>query len=401
MAGSHNDIPSSRPVTERVQKETSTYEDEINLMDYLSILWKRKYFILAGSVLPALVFGLVIFWWPRDYKVTYTYDMGLNEKDYKTLLDKFYSAENLDRVISKLEENGLHAYARKIAAATTNSLQRELVDFEVSPAFFETMETLKTADVKDIDEIQRAKGTLLAMAIRGRPRGDMPGISSTIRDNFEKIIPMYSVTQGLNNAIIGLKGNMADIEESRYTLELELERKKATLTKLKSLKPEDPGQIASDIILQFDNIGTSSAYLPLAYQIQAAESTLIELEERIEANEQRYKYYKSLLSLNERLFNEVKKKASPYYTIQQFHPFLANIVNDYKDEELIDYLKAYIKKIENTMSANIPIMEAPKVYPVPKGTVKKSAIVLAISLLTTIFAAFLLEAAEKSRVRAV
>lgn len=45
-------------------------------------------------------------------------------------------------------------------------------------------------------------------------------------------------------------------------------------------------------------------------------------------------------------------------------------------------------------------MDVPKLYPVPKGTVKKSAIVFAISLMIVIFSAFLSEGMEKSRVRA-
>ena len=36
------------------------YEDEINLMDYLLVLWKRKWFIFLASVLPALVVGLAM-----------------------------------------------------------------------------------------------------------------------------------------------------------------------------------------------------------------------------------------------------------------------------------------------------------------------------------------------------
>ena len=383
MAGSHNDIPNARA-------------DEINLVDYVRILSKRKCFIVLGSVLPALVFGLVIFLLPRNYKVTYTYDMGLNEKEYKTLLDKFYSGENLDRVVAKLEEKGLDTYARKITQATVDKLKTKLICFEVSPSFFETMETLKMEDVKEMDEIQRARGTLLAMIIRGRPQKDMAPISSVVRDNFEKIIPMYSVKQRLNNTIMGIKSDMAVIEGNRYTLELDLGKKRAILIKLRDLKPGESGQIASDIILQFGNVAGNSEFLPLAYQVQAVESTIIDLEENIKANEQKYEYYSRLLSLNQRLFDEVKKEESPYYTIQQYHPFLIKILNDYEDKELVDYLNAYIKKIENTMSANIPIMEVPKVYPVLKGTVKKSAIVLAIFIVVTTFAAFGLEAAEKS-----
>lgn len=63
----------------------------------------------------------------------------------------------------------------------------------------------------------------------------------------------------------------------------------------------------------------------------------------------------------------------------------------YKDQELLDYLKAYIKRIENKIANVIPLVEKPKVYPVAKGTVKKSAIVFAGALILSVFTAFLLE----------
>ena len=400
MSSSHEKNPDNKSATNFEQATTSTNEDEIMLIDYLKILWKHRLLILTGSILPALVAGLIFFYSPRDYSVTYTYEMGLNEKDYKTLLDKFYSLENLDRIISKLNENNIDAYAQMLNEASADKRLNKLVDFKVSPSFFGTMETLKPADIKNIKELQDAEGTLLTMAITGRPRKDMPNISSIIRNNLENIIPMYSEKQRLNTTIINLKNRMANIEENRYTSELELKMKKAILTKLKGLKPDESGKIDSDIILQFGNIDKNSAYLPLAYQIQATESTIIELEETIKNDEENYKYNKELLDLNEKLYNEITKKASPYYTIQQFHPFLVNIVNDYTDKELIDYLSAYIKKIENTMSENTPIIEEPNIYPVSKGTIRNSFIVFAISLMATIFAAFLLEAVKEGRVQA-
>lgn len=401
MAGSQKDIPNSQPVPTNAQKEANVYKDEINLIDYFTVLWKRKYIIILCSVLPALVVGLITFSRPRDYKMIYLYDIGLyersagiGEKDYKMLLDRFYSAENLDRLTFKLRENGLDKYAQKVAGAATDEALKKLVDFEVSPSYFEIA---STTDIQDLQEIQQVKGTLLAMTITGRPQKDMHRISSIMRDDFEKVIPIYTVKHELNKTIANFKADMANIEENRYGLELELERKKTTLAKLKNLEPKDLDKIPSDIVLQFNNVGGNSEYLPLAYQIQAADANIINLEESIRANQEMYDYYKGLLSLNEGLFNQVRNKTSPYYTIQEFRSFLANVVNDYQDKELIDYLNAYIKRIENIISANIPVMEKPKVYPVAKGTVKKSAIVLVIAFVLSVFAAFLLEGLRKSQ----
>lgn len=399
MEGSENDGSNKQATGNDVQKEANIYEDEINLIDYFLVLWKRKWLISLASVLPALVVGLVIFLWPRDCKISYTYNMELGEKAFKILEDTFYSAENLEKLVEKLQTNSFNKYAKKIAETKTVRDLKRFVSFEISPSYFEVIKSPEAKNFEELQKIQQVQGTLLVMAIMGNPQKDMHTISSIMRDDFEKVIPIYSVKEELTSSIETLKTNMAKIEEDRFAMGLDLERKKATLEKLKNLKSEGSGNTQSNIILQFNNVDASSAYLPLAHQIQAVDSQFINLEESIKANEERYNYYKGLLTVNERLFDEVESKMPLYYTIQEFHSFLDNIVNDYKDKELIDYLNGYIKKIENKMSNTVPLIEKPKLYPVAKGTVKKSAIAFAIAFMLSVFAAFLSEGLRQNKVR--
>jgi hypothetical protein len=352
-------------------------------------------------VLPALVVGLVIFLGPRDYKTTYLYDTNLSGDEYRKLLDGFYCEENLGKIVAGLKEKGLEKYAQQITEAQQIEDLKKLVNLEVLPSFFGSADSSGKTDIEALQKIQQVQGTLLVMAIVGKPQKDMYPIASVIRDDFEKVIPIYSVKNELTNSIEALKTNMAKIEEDRFGLGLELERKKATLGKLKNLKSGDSGNIQSNIVLQFNNVDASSSYLPLAHQIQAVDSQIINLEGSIRASEENYNYYKSLLTVNERLFDEVKSKMPLYYTIQEFHSFLANMVNDYKDKELIDYLSAYIKSIENKMANTAPLIEKPKIYPIAKGTAKESGIVFVVSLMIAVFAAFLSEGLKKDRTQAL
>ena len=52
MGSLQNGIPNSRPVPKDVQEKASSYEDEINLMDYFRVLWERKCFVLLHLILP-------------------------------------------------------------------------------------------------------------------------------------------------------------------------------------------------------------------------------------------------------------------------------------------------------------------------------------------------------------
>ena len=376
--------------------KADTSEEEIDLIDYFRVLWKRKYFIFLASVLPAFFIGLIIFLLPRDYKIAYTYNMELDEKAFKVLEDKFYSTENLKKLVEKLQESGFDKYAKKLEEAKTAEDLKKVISFEISPSYFET-NAAKATDVDNLQKIQRVRGRLLAMTIIGRPRKDMEKISSVIRDNFEKVIPMYSVQEGLNITIINFKTKMADIEKGRFLLELDLKKKKAILEKLKKLEPADSNKIPGGIILQFNNIGQSSEYLPLAYQIQANISNIIDCEETIRANLDEYDYYKNLISFNEKLLDEVKNKTSSYYTIQEFHSFLTNMMGDYTEKELADYLNAYTKRIENMMSINTPVIEKPSVYPIPKGAAKKSSVSFVALIMIASFMAFVFEAVQQKQ----
>ncbi|MCH8120363.1 MAG: hypothetical protein IIC00_11625 [Planctomycetes bacterium] len=399
MAGSENDGSNKQVTGNDVQKEASIYEDEINLIDYFLVLWKRKWFIFVASVLPPLVVGLAIFIGPRDYKISYTYDMGLGEKAFKTLEDKFYSTENLEKLAEKLQANGFNEYAKRLAGAGTEEGLRKFVTFEISPSYFEAIKPSKAKDLDELEKFQQVKGTLLVMRVGAKSEENIREIASVCRNNFEQIIPLYSEREELNNKIISFKERMAAIEEARYMLNLELERKKSTLEKLKNSGSEGLDKLPSDVILQFNNVGGNSAYLPLPYQIQAAETQLINLEEQIRANKEKYDYSVGLLKLNEKLFSYVKKVMPFYYTLEQFHSFLTNTLAEYNENEqqLLDYLKAYIKRIENKIANVIPLVERPKVYPLAKGTVKKSAIVFVVALMISVFAAFLLEGLKKSQ----
>ena len=403
MASLKNDSSNKQTTGNDAQEEGNIYEDEINLMDYFLVLWKRKWFIFLASVLPPLVVGLTIFLGPRDYKISYTYIMGLDEKDFRVLEDTFYSAENLANLVVKLQEDGFEKYAKKLAGTKTAEDLKGFISFEIPASYFEVIKPSETKDFKELQKIQQVSGTLLVMHIGAKSEENISGIALVCRKNFEQIIPLYSEKEQLNDKIMSFKEEMAGIEQARYTLNLQLERKKSTLEKLKNSGSESLDKLPSDIVLQFNNAGENGAFLPLAYQVRAAETQIINLEEQIKANKEKYSYSTELLKLNGKLFGYVVEKImSSYCTFEQFHAFLTDTLAEYKEDEqqLQDYLKAYIKRIENKIANVVPLVEKPKIYSIAKGTVKKSAIVFVVAFMMSVFASFLLEGLKKRQVQA-
>jgi hypothetical protein len=415
MPDSQNDNSSNQPVPENVLKETIIYEDEINLIDYFLVLWKHKFLILLGSVLPTLVVGLMFFFSPRSYEITYIYDVGdrsvydikdqvissdisnwsLDEKNYELLLDRFYSAENVDKIMNKLRESGLNKQASQISNAGDNLTKT--LKFNVLPPYPDLSKTkAKATGSTELERNGQLKAQLLKLTITGKPKSDFLKASLVIRDNFENVIPVYLITDQLNIAKRQCNTDIASIEANRFDHELELKTSRAILAKMKNAGNSTSEENLGNILLQLD-ISDKTEYLPVEYQSQALESKIIKLEEQSKADGDKVSYCKELLILYEKLLVEIKSKATSYYTIQQFHSFLMSMIDDYKDKKPKDYLNSYIKKIENRISISAPVTEQPKVYFVAKGTKKKSAVVFAASLTISVLASLLIEGLKKAR----
>jgi len=389
-----NDISDSQTAPKNLKEKIDIHEDEINLVDYLRIIFKRKYFIFSGSVLPALLVGIILSFSPKDCKVTYTYDIRQDQRNLKMKLEKLNNVENLNKIMAELEKDELSAKNRKI-----------LLDSFFSEENLDKLATKLRENGFDeyAQEISRAKiqleisGTLLTMTINGRSQEDMQRISSIVRDNYEMNLLMYSVKQELSNNISEFKAKIAEIEENKFSIELELDSQKTILTKLKNMASADSNNIQNGIVLHFDNICENRAYLPWAYQVKATDANIIYIEETIRTNQKKYNHYKALIGLNEKLLDDIRNNTSSHDNVQELHSFLINITGNYQDTELNNYLNTYINKIENVISTYTPLVEKPKIYTVPRDTIKKSTIVFLTLLVITMFLAFLLEAVQKNR----
>jgi hypothetical protein len=407
MTGSQDNSKSEKTVPAKISEKTY-FEDEINLIDYVNVLWKHRYLILAGSILPSLVIGLVLFLRPTDYQVTYTYDVSnttkndiidwnLNQTNYDYLLDQYYSEKNIDKIIKKLQDGGLVEYALLLDSARITQNFEKYIYFEVSPPYPD-LTKLQITNAAQLEEIKQLQPLLLKITIKARPADSVSKIFSVIRENFENIVPIYLIARQLNVAADGLKADMADIEKNKFDIEIALLMKKSTLEKLKVLKVESPDKSGMTVI-QFNS--DKNDYLPLEYQIQAKEFQVVEDEQQIKLNEAKFDHDKNLLELNAKLSAELKSNASSYYTIQQFYDFLVSLTNNYVGTDVKDYLSSLIKRVENRISANVPVNEKPLIDAVSKGTAKKTTIVFMVSFMISIFAAFLIEGIQKSRSSAV
>ena len=394
MADMKNDISNGHKSTRNHRIQSSNREDEINLADYLRIISKRKYFIFSCSVLPALLVGIILFISPKNCNVTYTYDVMQDNKDIRMLADIPGNIENLNQLKTELEKDELSAKSSKILLGSffdTENLNKLATKLREN-GFDEY-----TKEISDSKIHLAISGTLLTMTINGSSRDNMQRISSIVRDNFETNLLTYAAKQELTSNISNLKTKINEFEQNKFNLEMELDSQKTLVTKLKNIASADSNSIRDGIVLHFDKTGENKAYLPWEYQARAAQANIIYCEEALRTNQKKNNHYKALIDLNEKLLNDIRNSTSLYNNAQEFHAFLINITGNYQNMEFDNYLNTYINKMDNAISAYTPLVENPKIYFIPKNILKKSVIVFLLLLIVAIFLALLLEVVPKNR----
>lgn len=370
--------------------------EEINFVCYLSIFRRQKWFFLLVALIPTLLTTMVLYFQPRHYQIRYTYNMSLNEKSFRFLEDTFYSDENLDILTAKLQSAGFSEYARKIKFASSPRDLEKLVQLEVSPPFFEPDRLSGTSNFDTLQTLQAVEGSFLLLHITAESRDLIWDLASLIRTNFEKQVPLILIADSLQGEIFKVNNLIAGILDKRYILNLQLQEKQAALVKLKESGSVVNENLSGNLVLQFDDLGTTSEYLPVAYQIQAVETRIINLEEQIHTDQKQLDYYTDLLGLYTLLYTHLSGARAADYTTEEYHAFLLTLSSDSKSKEsLLDPLQAYTKQIENLMAQSIPLLGKPRIYSLPKHTVQKTFFVLTASVIAALFAAFLRDAIQK------
>ena len=369
---------------------------ETPLLQFLRVLWRRKLLIVVGSVVPALVVVGILLLYPRKYTATFVYEHPVRESEYNVLVRRFHSLENLAKIADQLRTRGLASCAQKLLDCRTESSLEKMIRLTPSPAY---PRRLQTTDPATSEKIGAVQAQLVSIRITGRSRKDVETIAAVVTDNFEHVLPMYAIRNDLKDLVRRFKVTAADIEDNRFNLDMELQREQARLEKLKALEGPGnaPGQGATEqdkLVLQFSDVKGTREFLPLSYQVRAVQSKIIDLQETIRGNEDKYTYCVRVLELTGKLLNQVEQSILTRYTTQQFLSFVGEQLPTCKDKAQTDYLKSYMRRTENLVLVTTRAGESPVIYPVPKHVVGIGAVALIASLMVTIFAAVVLESRQ-------
>jgi len=373
--------------------EGSAYREPAVLC-YLRLLWERRWLILGGSLLPALLIVLVLSLLPRKYTATFVYERPLAESEYSVLQRRFYSQENLDKIIGHLQEQGLSNYVQQLEQAQTQQSFEQLIRFEVSPMY---PRRLQTTDPCTSEKISAFKARLLSVKVFGESEDEVANVSAVVTGNIESVLPIYDIRNHLKESMQKLRSDAAEIEDNRFKLSIDLQKERAKLEKLKVIEGGPIGTGPAGIVLEFNDVEKSRDYLPLPYQVGAMQSKIIDLQETLSSNTEKYNFYLQVLDLDNRLLAKIEGSLLTYYTAQQFLGFLGEQLLACKDDSVSDHLKSYIRKTENLVLVNTRAGEKPVVFRVSKGVVKNGVLTFLLFLMVATFAAVLLEHLRERR----
>lgn len=360
--------------------KATSFQDEVRLSDCLRVLRNQRYLILLGTLIPVLAVFLFVLFGRQNYQLTFYYDnLNTEPKAHEILLRRFYSKTNMDCLIDELRSLNLHTFASDISSARRKGRSA----FEDNLA------------IKPWTPATDAKAQLLKIRITAASK-ELGAAAALVQQNFEKVLPVHSLISELRSNIRNYKGQMADIEEQRFARQLELKTYKNLLAKIRTIKPWEQPIKDGGISLQFD-VGDKSQYLPLDFQIHAAQTRIYDLQENLNKAELRFAYFSQLVELNQRLLSEARKHSIANYTIDAFLAQLVSAEKQTEEPEIRDYLNAFVKNIENRISLRIPVVDAPEIYIIPKGIIRKTLLTLVSALAFFLVAAFLIEGVKRNR----
>jgi capsular polysaccharide biosynthesis protein len=72
-------MTNNEPNPQQPPQNYPPYEDEINLIDYLKVLWKWKWLIIAGTLLCAIIAAVISLQMPKIYEISMVIEPGIIE----------------------------------------------------------------------------------------------------------------------------------------------------------------------------------------------------------------------------------------------------------------------------------------------------------------------------------
>ncbi|MCU0914688.1 MAG: hypothetical protein MUC88_09010 [Planctomycetes bacterium] len=404
--------------------ERSSYGEPAALR-VLGLLWTSRWLVTGGALLPALLVALALYAWPSRYTATFVYERPLQESEFNVLQRRFYSQENLEKIVTRLREQKLTHYVRRLERARQRQSFERLIRFDVDPMY---PRRLLTTDPCTSERISAFRARLLSLEIVGKSEAEVSGVAAVVTDNIERVLPLYDIRNHLKKSLEQIRGSAAETEDRRFDLTLDLGREVAKLEKLKALDSAG-GPSQDNVVLQFNSPDQSREvlplfspgrttpeklaelqkvlrdtekynfydFLPVSYQVRAVQSRIVDLQETLANDTERHNFHLQVLDLDNQLLTKIEESLLLPYTASQYLGYLNEQLQACQDQAVRDHLRAHVRQIESLVALNTRAGERPIVHPISRNPVRNGVLTLVLCLMVTTFAAVVLECRREGR----
>jgi len=397
-------------------------DEEIELMDYLVVLWKRKWLIIVGTFICIITAGVVAFKMSKIYEVSTFINVGRTEgrfvEEGSIISEKINSISLRKEIAHKLslslKEISGEEFFKVSPKGNKNTLTVEIRRETAKPD--QAIKILEIVNENIIQshhsEIEKARKTLLdKIAINeSKIAVTQTQIEALKKEISEKIAINKDKIKDTESQIETLKKEISDkiaINEKR--IEIKQQKQKVLEKQLAEIEEEirTLEQLRDNIIKrelkEVDVVGMVAYFNDLQARFNSAYSTRSQIIDEIPSQIQSYRA--DIASLEARLINlgELPFKIESYNEdIAALEARLIDLdglplgIESYKESAVI--LQAKLDEIRETEIIDPPHSSY---YPVKPQKKRILAIAAVLGFIVCVFLAFLFEYTEKYRERKV
>lgn len=358
---------------------------EIDLSVCTGTLWKRKFTILVGALIPAVVTLAVLLCLPAKRSITYTYATSLKGSDYRIFERHFYGTENLLKLETFLRDKGFGGFA--------DDLDRARQVDEIEPL----KEVLLLDRFPSAKEAEKEKENVLqqiTLQIRERSYRVPTALATAVRDYFEEQFPLYRLDTVNMDFLQQCHAKLQTVQMERANIKRTL---RATQTELESLKklvpPSDASSGVEDLVLPM--ITGRKEFFPIEYHVRALLLEVANIQRKLEEADLAETFYSQGLELGGECDVKIKELLVKGGTISQFNEFLQEKL--LRDKDLAEVMSTHVHATELSMLSRWRTPREPNVGRLSKGTVLYTGLAFAVALPLMIGYILLVGSAEPVR----
>lgn len=186
------------------------HEDEINLIDYLRVLWKWKWLVIGGTLICAIVAAVISLQMLRVYEISTVIEPGI--VGIKKLDETFMYIDSVDNISGKINEG---IYDRSIEEALHLDPLKTKVKFKTTLA--------KKANVIKVTSLWEEGNTGIGVKVTGE-------LIHLLSDNYKRIVDQKK--GNYDKEIHAKRNGIKKLEAERESLKRTLTNIKVRIDKL-------------------------------------------------------------------------------------------------------------------------------------------------------------------------